>query len=232
MQTIQQKVLSHKVNIANVPETYEEFDKAAGEAGAALREAIKNVVYRSWMAEFRNVFLHGREEEKDKDGNVTVAALPGLEELTGVKRLTKVTKPEERNAEGKITQEEVVAYDETEDKFESRVYAELVKRGDYGTVEAAVAAFASHAQTVASAIPFDPKKTERKSAGPKTTPKTYVEIAQDIVAATGSIEAAVAAFERKTGRTGTVVSVEALAKAVWEDQKAQRKQIASGYVAA
>lgn len=216
MQSIEVKSLGYKLN-AQVPSTVEEFDTLAKEVGASLREAVRNVLYRSVLAEFRTTFLHGND-----------SGIEGLDKLTGIERSTKVTKPEVRDAEGKVTQEEVTAWAETEDEFATRVFATLVKNGSLQSVEAAQAAFAPHAQACMDSIVFDPSKTERKSAGPKKVPQTYVDVANEIVKATGSIEAAVAAFARKTGIT-VAADVTVLAAAVWADQKAQRAKIAAGY---
>lgn len=46
-----------------VPDTTEAFDKLAGKPNAALNEAISNVLYRSWNAEFRQTFLERMEKE-------------------------------------------------------------------------------------------------------------------------------------------------------------------------
>lgn len=232
MQVIQQKSLGYNLNVP-VPESVEEFDRLAKEQGAALREANKNVIYRSFNAEWRNTFLHGADAEKNGD-TVVREAIQGLEQLTGIERKTKVVKPEKRDAADptKIVQEEVTGWDETEDEYESRVMAALVQRGDFKSTEEAKASYAAHAQKVADLIPFDPSKTERKSAGPKKTPNTYVEVAKAIVEATGSVENAITAFQRKTGQTVNPATLDGLAAAVWADQKAQKAKIANSYAAA
>lgn len=231
MQLVDIKSLGFKLT-KSVPGTVEEFDQMAKETGAALREANRNVLYRSTLATFRNSFLHGADAEGTEGQPGYVPAITGLDKLTGIERNTKITKPEVKDADGKVTQEQVEAWDETEDDYFSRVMATLVKNGQFKSVEEAQASYLSTAQSVLDLIPFDPSKTERKSAGPKKTPNTYVEVAKEIVAATGSIENAVASFTRKTGKTPEAVTLEALAKAVWEDQKAQKKQIANQYAAA
>lgn len=223
MQTVQQKSLGYVLSIS-VPDSVEEFDRLAKEAGAALKEANKNVTYRSWNPDFRSTFLHGREAG---DG---VEAIEGLEQLTGIERKTKVIKAEQKDAEGKITQEEVLGYGETEDEYNERVLATLVSRGDFPSLDAARAHYGQVAQSIASGIAFDPSKTERKSAGPKKTPKTYVAVAQEIVKITGSIDAACAAFAKKTGTTPTANTEEALAKAVWDVERARVKSRANEYV--
>lgn len=232
MQQIQQDVLSQKVTLS-VPESIDEFDRLAKQQGAGLREAIKNIIYRSTLPVVRDGFLHGIDEEKDANGNVTQQAIDGLDKLTGIARKTKITKPEQKNDKGEVTQEQVEAWDESEAVYEKRVYAELAQRGDFPSVEAAVAHYAPHAQKVADLVPFDPSKSERKSSGPKKTPKTYTDAAANLIAATGSVEAAIAAFTNKTKVAVSPATAEALATAIWKDQtsQAKAKQLADQYAA-
>lgn len=228
MQTVTVKCLSFSNLNYAVPATVEEFDRLAQRQGAALDEANKNVLYRAVLNQARYGFLHGVDEEKDAAGTVTRAKIVGLEEATGIERKTKITKPEVKDADGKITQEEVSAWDETESNYEDRVYATLVQREAFPSVDAAIASFAPLMQSVLDALPFDPSKQERASAGPKKTPKTYFGIADALIEMAGSVEAAVAKFSAKTGRTVDATR-DALAKGIWEDQAAQRKNIAAGY---
>lgn len=210
-----------------VPSSVEEFDRLAKRDGACLEEGNKNVIYRSIYAQARNGFLHGVDEEKDASGAVVVPAIEGLDKRTGTERKYKVVKPEVRDGD-KITQEEVTAWDEKEDAYAERVFATLVQQGEFPSVEAARAAFAPLMQQVVDTIPFDPSRSERASAGPKKTPKTYYGIADALVEIAGSIEAAAQKFTAKTGRAVSA-DRDALAKAIWEDQTAQRKNIAAGY---
>lgn len=224
MQTMEVKCLSFSKLNYEVPSSIEEFDRLAHHVGAGLFEANKNVLYRAVLNQARYGFLHGIEEDKEAGR----AAIKGLEELTGIERKTKVTKPEVKDGEGKITQEEVTAWDETETEFEERVYATLVTNKQFPSVEAVVASYAPLMQQVLNAIPFDPQKQERGAAGPKKTPKTFVGIAVALIEMAGSVEAAVSKFTAKTGRSVDATK-EALAKGIWEDQTAQRKTIAAGY---
>lgn len=224
MQTAIIKSLGYKLT-KSVPATEAEFDKLAGRVGACVDEANKNIIYRAVLADFRPGFLHGIEADESKG----IAAVEGLDKLTGIERKTRVTKPAVVNAEGVTTSEAVEVWDETEDEFVNRVWATLAAQGKYPSEDAAREAFAGHAQLALDNSPFDPSKTERKSAGPKKTPATYLEVAKEIVAATGSIEAACAAFTRKTGITPAAVTVEALGASVWADQKAQKAKIANAY---
>lgn len=223
MQDIKVNSLGYKELVYSVPSSVEEFDRLAKAVGACLNEGIRNVLYRSSLASFRDGFLHGIAADGDKP------EIKGLDALTGIERKSKVTKPEVKDADGKITQEEVTAWDEKEEEYANRVFATLASNGTFPSIDAARAAYAPHAQAVLTAIVFDPAKTERASAGPKKTPKTYLSIAEEIVKMAGDLATGIAKFEAKTGRKVAEATVEALARAVWEDQSAQRKQIASGY---
>lgn len=224
MSPVEIKSLGFKL-IKSVPDSVEEFDRLAKEAGSALREATRNVLYRSTLAEFRNVFLHGREA----DAETSSPEIVGLDKLTEIDRKVKVTKPAVLDAEGKVTAEAVDVWAETEDEYFTRVCA-LIAQRDGSTVEAVQASFATQAQAVMDAIAFDPSKTERKSSGPKKIPSTYIEVAKEIVNAKGgNIAEGIAAFTRKTGLAVAGDTVEALAFAVWAHQKAQKKSIAAGY---
>lgn len=225
MQTTQVSTLGYKLNY-NVPSDIDEFDRLAKYAGAALAEANKNVIYRSTLAEFRYAFIHGVDEVKDGE-TVTQPAIEGLEKLTGIERKTKVVKPEVKDADGKITQEEVLGWDEKEQAYVDRVFATQVAAGTFPSVEAAEANYQTLAQSIIDTIVFDPSKTEKVS-GPKKTPKTYYSIADAIIEMAGSVEAAAAKFTAKTG-IAVDATRDALAKGVWQDQVAQKAKIAAGY---
>lgn len=228
MQSATIRCLSFNDLSYSVPSTVEEFDKLAQRSGAALDEANKNVLYRAVLNQARYGFLHGIEEVKDGE-NVIQSVIVGLEESTGIERKTKVTKPEVKDADGKITQEEVTIWAETESDFEDRVYATLVKDGKFPSIEAAAASYRSLMQDVLNALPFDPKKQERQTSGPKKTPKTYFGIADALIErCAGNVEDAVARFNAKTGQS-IDANRDALAKAIWLDQVAQKKKIAEGY---
>ena len=227
MQTIQVNSFGYKLNY-NVPAAIEEFDALAKRVGAALDEANKNVIYRSVLNRFRDGYLHGIEASEATETEPARAAILGLDKQTGIERKFRITKPEVRDGD-KITQEEVTAWDEKEEAFKDRVFAQLVSDGKFASVEAAEAAYEPHAQAVLDAIDFDPSKTDKASAGPKKTPKTYYGIADALVEMAGSVDAAIAKFESKTGRTLAARDRDGLAKAIWEDQAAQRKNIAAAY---
>jgi hypothetical protein len=190
-----------------------------------VREGNRNILYRQTLPEFRGVFLHGR----DADPEAGLEAIKGLEEQTGITRKYVITTPAVIDpSTGNVTKEEVSKWDETEDDFHTRLIASVVARGDYPSEEAAMAAFAPFAQRCMDAVAFDPSKTERKSAGPRKTPQTYIEVAREIIGLKGgNVEEACTAFTRKTGLAVAAVSLEALAAAVWSHQRAQKKNIAA-----
>lgn len=222
MSPIEVRSFKYKL-VKSVPESEEEFDTLAKEKGAMVREANRNILYRQTLPAFRNAFLHGRAAEGD------VTEIQGLDSQFSIERKYVVTTPAVVDpATGNVTKEEVTKWDETEDDFHDRVLATLVSRGDYPSEEAAVNALQGFAQQVMDAVSFDPSKTERKSAGPRKTPQTYVEVAREIISIKGgNVEEACEAFTRKTGFAVATPSLEALAAAVWAQQKAAKKSIAS-----
>jgi hypothetical protein len=136
-----------------VPETVSEFDQNAKREGACLGEAINNILYRSTLAEFRDVFLHGDAER----------GLKGLDELTGV----------DRNAE-KNEKGEIVEWTETEAKYFARVCA---------TKGCEPSAFQTHADSVAAAIAFDASSAPRKVGAPRKIAKVYLDAADTVISA-------------------------------------------------
>lgn len=162
MKSIKNNVLGIEVSMS-VPETVEEFNalaKAKDGQNPCLDEAVNNVKYRGWNAEFRDIFLHGRTA----DAANNVAAIDGVEQTTGIDRKTVAVEKD-----GKPVLKDGVAvekYDETEGEYFKRVCAEK-------NVEPA--SFASLAQSVADQIAFDPSATERKPTAPKKLPKDILE---------------------------------------------------------
>lgn len=82
----------------DVPATAAEFDALAKREGACVTEANNNVLYRSYLAEFRDEFVDA------------------LSTKFGIERKTKVTGKTKTGAD-------VVSYDETEVEFVKRVAA-------------------------------------------------------------------------------------------------------------
>jgi hypothetical protein len=211
MQDITVSTLDYDLSYS-VPSTPEEFDTLGKETGLCIRNAVNNVIYRSVLAEFRDTFT-----EK-------------LAELTGIERRYRVVRPGQKDANGVTVQEELTAWDETEKVYVRRVWAELSAADPekYPTPDAARGAYASLAQEVIASILFDPSKSTRESVGPRKTPKTYVEIADRVIELSGGLEQAVAKFNAKTGNS-VPVDRDALANAIWQDQRAQAKTVASSY---
>lgn len=148
----------------SVPSSVEEFNTLAkstvADANPCLDEATNNVIYRGVLAEFRDTFLHGRAEDKEKG----VAAIQGVEQSTNIERKSEVVMKD-----GKAVQKDgadVEKYTETEGDYFKRVCAE---KG----VEPS--SFTALAQQVADALVFDPSASERKPSLPKKLPKDILE---------------------------------------------------------
>lgn len=154
----------------DVPATVEEFDQNAKKAGQCLVEAIANVVYRNSLASFRDAMIYGLDAVKDAEGNVTRAKVPGLEEITGIKRLTKTQKRGDK---------EVQVPDESEMTYVKRVCAE---KGWEGTDDAADPNLQAIADAIAVHIKFDASAAARQPAGPKKLPEDYLNAAKRIYA--------------------------------------------------
>ena len=214
MQDLKAKSLGMDFTI-QVPSSVEEFDQLAGREGATLDEAINNVLYRSFHAEFRPTFLHGSEE----------LGIEGIEKQTGIERRTKVVTPAKTDEAGKVTEDEVIAYDESEANYFKRVCAEKGVESTH---------FQPYAQEVASLLKFDPKKAPRQSSGPKKVAKQYLDAAAQIEKE-GRLETSAANLQSKlsTPESTWVVeaTVESVARAISEDQRRKRAQqnIASEY---
>ena len=168
MKTQTFKSLGLVVNL-QVPSTYAEFDQLAKKEGAALDEAIKNVVYRGSLAEFRDVLLHGQKANPDT-GTVAVT---GMDDIFKMERQTEPVKDKEGKIKTNAKGEEITKYSETEDEFFSRIVAtHKVSEQDQQAL----------ADTVSSAITFDPSATERKPAAPKKLAAKYLENAKKLLA--------------------------------------------------
>lgn len=158
-----------------VPESVTEFDTNAKREGACLAEAINNIIYRGSLAEFRDVFLHGRKEDKEKG----IAAVQGVDDLTGIERNTK---PVMKNGKPVVKDNEpVVEYSESEADYFKRVCGTLVENGSAKDVDAAKMSFLSHATSIASGIEFDASATERKATGPKKLAQKYKDFAKRLL---------------------------------------------------
>lgn len=202
-----QKPMITKVNSLGLelayetPNTAEEFDQLAGVEGSCVSEATSNILYRSTLTTFRNLFCEKLAEE------------------TGIDRLTKVTGTK-KNSEGE--EEEVVAWDESEAVFVKRVCAE---KG----VE--VIAFRHIADDIISSEDgkFDPKRQERMSAGPKKPAKMYLTLAEKIIAA-GKGELRAAELAEKLGIPVDGTDSTSIARAISENERRKRQDLTEDYL--
>lgn len=141
-----------------VPESVEEFDANAKRAGACLDEAINNVIYRGSLAEFRDLFLHGRPAGEG------LPAFNGIDAITGIERKTKTVKKGDKEAE---------EWDETEAEYFKRVCAQLGKEPK---------AFQDLANAAAALIAFDASARERKAPVPKKLSEEFKTAAKNALA--------------------------------------------------
>ena len=183
------------------PDSPEEFDQLAGREGACLAESTANVLYRCTLTTFRNLFCEQLAQE------------------TGIARLTKVT-GSKKNAEGE--EEETLGWDETEQEFVHRVCAEQ-------GVE--VKSYQPLADTITASEDgkFDPKRQERKSAGPRKPAKMYITLAEKIIAAGKGEERAIQ-FAEKVNFPVDGADPLSLAAAVSEIERQKRAKLDEQYV--
>ena len=206
------KTLGFKINV-KVPATVEGFDKLAGRSGAALDSAILNVIYRSVLATFRDLFT-------EKLGQTYSIARKTKE--TGKHRTIK-------GVDGAAdTQEAIVVWDETEAEFFDRIVAHIMTT-DGKTEDEVMALLSPVASEVASGITFDPSESAPSSAGPKKVAKQYLETAQTIIDKGGA--------EKVAAKLGAILNrvvatdLQSLAYAISEDQAIKRKALAAEYAA-
>lgn len=166
----QQKFKSLGLLLAfSVPETVDEFnDLDKGRENACLEEAINNIVYRNNLAEFRDLFLHGRKGKKAGDGT-PLPDIDGVEQVTGIERKTKTVELQGKEEDGSA--KTGTTYDESE-----RVYFKRACVAANRTPES----FQELADSIVPQIAFDPSASER--GGSKTPPKTYLETADKAIA--------------------------------------------------
>ena len=138
----------------DVPATIPEFDKLAKHDGACLTKAVDHVVNTSVFAQFRQLFLHGREASNGQP------AFKGLEALTGIPRKVKVgSKKKNDYAEGQM-----------------EYFERLCKEKNV-----APASFQSQATATAALVKFDPSERSRGSARPPIIATRYKEQAAAIL---------------------------------------------------
>lgn len=161
MKTEQYRSLGLVANL-EVPSTVEEFDTNAKKAGACLSEAVANVIYRGSLAELRDLFLHGRDEDKANG----IPAFEGIEQATKIARKTKPTGKKDKD------NNDIEVYAETEAEYFERVCAER-------KVEAT--SFQPLMDAACKLVKFDASQRERKPAAPKKLAAKYKETALAIL---------------------------------------------------
>jgi len=163
METVEKKFRSLYVDVPiQVPSTVADFDANAKAEGRCLAEAINNVVYRGVLADFRDLLIHGREAD-EKAG---VAAVEGLEAITGIAR--KTTKKT-------VGKREVEVWDETEGEYVARVIAAR------GWDKENPTELQNIADAVAKYLVFDASAAPATTKGPKKLPSDYLEAATRII---------------------------------------------------
>lgn len=161
MKTAKFKSLGLEVNL-EVPASVEEFDTNAKRTGACLDEAINNVVYRGSLAELRDLFLHGREADKETGAT----AFDGIEQKTKIERKTRDTGRKDKDGNAILT------FGETEAEYFDRVCA---------TQKVEPSSFQTLMDAAAKLVRFDAAARERKPAAPKKLANKYRETAEAIL---------------------------------------------------
>lgn len=185
---MQCKSLGLVVNLS-VPATYEEFDTLAKKTGAALDEAIKNVVYRGTLAEFRDVLLHGRKA----DTATGTTAIAGMDDMFKAERKTKPVLDKAGAPKKTAAGVEITAYDETEEEFFDRIVAaNSITEADQQKL----------ADIVSSQLVFDPSATERKPSLPKKLAAKYSENAKKLIDG-GKVDALNTRLQKSINKTFT-----------------------------
>ncbi len=136
--------------VVPVPTNYADFDTLAGETNAALREGIRNILYRGTLAVFRNEFC-------DR-----------LEEVSKVPRRFALAKNPDGTDKVDTDGTPVVESWEAEAVYVKRVAGDNPEQYQY------------IADEINSLLTFDPSRPEPKSAGPKAIAKVFLKTAQDI----------------------------------------------------
>lgn len=189
--------------VVQVPSTTDEFIALGGDP---LKEAINNVLYRSYLAEFRDRFIER------------------VQNSTGIKRKVIPGKPKKDGTPGKD------AWGESEGKYLDRVcaeeeveldtFAELVSTAQNG-------GYVPDGETeTLEPLVFDPKKSERES-GPKVPAKTYLTAAQQVIDA-GNATVVSANLSKILGRT-VADDKDSIANAIRDAENLEKKQLANKY---
>lgn len=211
------------------PSTVEEYNESAKRTdgkNACLEDAVEYNFAHVWLSDYRELFLHGRAEVKDANGNVTVPKIVGIEEQSGVPRKTKLVTLKTKDKDGKFETRE--DWDESQGVYFDRVLATLGKKAED---------YQDHANAVARQIPFDASVQERKPAGPKKLPKQFEEAAAAVIDQ-GGFDTASAKITAALGDNKTLIQsgdkakdIEALGWRIKEWRDAENKKLASQLLA-
>jgi hypothetical protein len=135
------------------PATEAEFNANAKKADAMLEEATYNVLYRSWLPEFREKFLEAVCKE------------------TGIERKSTTKELKSKEADGSTKTTEV--WDETESVCFGRICATSGRTPE---------SFQPLANDIAATIPFDASAPERKPAAPRKPRKDLLAFVEKAIA--------------------------------------------------
>lgn len=215
MKTTTFKSLGLNVNL-NVPSTSDEFDSLAKKAGACVEEAVRNVVYRGSLAEFRDVLLHG-----DKDKNIT-----GMDMLFNLERISEPVLDDKGVPKKDSKGVELTSYSESEGDFFKRIVA---------THKITEVDLQKLADVVNASLVFDPSAAERKPAQPKKLATKYSDIAKKLIAG-GKIDELNKRFHKTIGKMFTASGdkakdIEALGWLVKEFSEENERQAMAKLVA-
>ena len=192
--------------VNGVPESAEEFDTIAGKSGACVEEAISNVLYRGWNAEFRK------------------GVQKAIKDTTGFERLVVKQGPPKKDG----TTSPIY---ESEADYVKRYLAQEVGLGK--TKDAVMADLNGIAIGVAKSLKFDPKPSTR-STGPgkeweAAAQSTLSSINNDparVAKLVAKLEGLNEGMEITVGEDG-LVSVEELAKALKTNAARETAALAS-----
>lgn len=189
--------------VVQVPSTIDEFNSLGGDV---LKEAINNVLYRSFLAELRDRFV-------ERVGN-----------MTNVKRKVIPGKPKKDGTPGKDS------WGESEGKYLDRVCAEeeveLESFAELMTTAQQGGYIPDGETEKVEPLVFDPKKAERES-GPKVPAKTYLNAAQQVIDA-GNASVVSANLSKILNREITPEK-ESIAGGIRDAENLEKKQLANKY---
>ena len=191
------------------PSNAAEWDQLAGKDGACFEEACDNYAYRCSLAEWRHSFLHGVKATN------TQSAIPGVEQLTGIKRLTEVTK-------GKT--KDLTSYAEKESTYLARVLATVKDPTANPEVTWSLTDFAATAQFIADSIKFDPTEAVKGTPKSKISKEVATSVAKLLAEQPDKAVKLAAVLSQKLGRL-VEPTADGLGFAITEDIKNQNADL-------